>query len=201
MVQSFYDYMVQFLKEKNAKDVVEIGSDTQLKLAANLAPYVENFYSVNFAQHHALMWGWYDMHQSMRDITNIRLLSGDALKLSTLIAHADVIVVQNVLIDSNMGEDTGLLWKYRRNEIDYSDDDMINLINKFRQAEEEAYGCFLKVAKPGYLIRFEEKDKDERFKNLLVSKLGVDPVNIQTKELLYDNNSEYVWDAYIIDNL
>ena len=45
MNQKFYEYMQNFLEKKEAQNVVEIGSDVQLKLALKLAPYCEKFYA------------------------------------------------------------------------------------------------------------------------------------------------------------
>lgn len=198
MTQTFYEYAAKFLREINAKDVVEIGSDVQLKLALNLAPHCKNFYSVNFPEDHIRMQGWYEMHQEMSDVTNIKLLSGNAVRLSNLIKHADAIILQNVLIDGN-GKDTDLMWQYKRGEIPCSDEKWSALIGRFRQAEEDAYKEFLKVANPGHIIRFGRPEKDGRFQNMLVDKLKVDEKRIQTRKLLYDNTSE-TWEAYIIDN-
>jgi hypothetical protein len=183
MVQTFYDYMVQFLQEKNAKDVVEIGSDIQLKMALTLAPFCQNFYSVNFKEHHNMMIGWHEMHQNM-GVNNIRLLSGDALQLPALLYRADIIIIQNVLIDGNNGKDTELMWKYKRGEEPCSDEKWANLTSKFELAEEKAYGGFLQVAKPGYIVRFQPRAETENFRNMLTEKLRVDPAKINIENLL-----------------
>jgi hypothetical protein len=199
MTQTFYNYMAQFLKEKNAKDVVEIGSDVQLKTALRLAPYCENFYSVNFPEHHVRMRGWYEMHQSM-GVNNIKLLSGDALQLPKLISHADVIILQNVLIDGDNGKDTKLMWKYRNGGMNWSDAEWNKLTGKFMSAEENAYRGFLQVAKPGFIVRFEWPEENGAFMNRLIDKLGIDASKIQSKELLWEENKADIWQAYIIDN-
>jgi len=142
MTQTFYEHMAQFLRDKDAKDVVEVGSDVQLKLALNIAPHCRTFYSVNFLEDHARMQGWYELHQGMCGVTNIRLLSGNAVHVSDLIKHADVIILQNVLIDGS-GTDTDLMWKYKRGELECSDEQWSELIGKFGQAEEDAYKGFL----------------------------------------------------------
>ena len=198
MTQTFYEYMAQFLKGINAKDVVEIGSDVQLKLAFNLASHCETFYSVNFPEDHADMQGWYKLHQKMDNVSNIKLLSGNAVDLSGLINHADVIILQNVLIDGN-GTDTDLMWKYRREELECSDEQWAELVDKFGQAEEDAYRGFLQVAKPGYIVRFGRPEEDGKFRSMLIDKLGVESTRIQTRELLYDETCD-VWEAYFIDN-
>ena len=198
MTEIFYEYMAQFLKDKNAQDVVEVGSDVQLKLALRLAPHCQRFQSVNFPEDHARMGGWYEMHQDMGGVYNIKLLSGNALELPLLISHADIIILQNVLIDGN-GTDTDLMWKYRRGEAKYSEKEWNELVERFHKAEEDAYRGFLQVAKPGYIVRFGRPKKDERFRSMLIEKLGVKPTQIQTRELLYDNTDQ-VWEAYFLDN-
>ena len=79
MTQTFYEYMIDFLREKNVRVAIEIGSDVQLKLASRLAPHCTTFYSVNFPLDHARMRGWYEMHCSIHENLDLRLLSGNAL--------------------------------------------------------------------------------------------------------------------------
>lgn len=202
-IQIFEEYMAQFLREKNAQDVVEIGSDIQLKLALNLAPHCKTFYSVNFPEDHRRMRGWYEMHQE-RGVTNIRFLSGNAVKLPDLISHADVIFLRNVLIDGN-GTDTDLMWKYRRGESECSEEQWNELMNRFRQAEEDAFRGFFQVAKPGHIVRFGKSD--DTFEKMIIEKLGINPEQIQTKKLFYDSEHadsicypDLIWPAYFIDN-
>lgn len=197
MTQTFYEYMAQFLIDKKLKCVVEVGSDFQLKLALELAPYCNTFYSVNFPEVHERMQGWYKL-QKIDGVQNIELLSGNAVQLSNLIEHADAIVLQNVLIDGT-GTDTDLRWKYKKGELECSGEQWDEIIAKLRQAEEDAYKEFLQVAKPGYVIRFGDPEKNGEFKNMLVDKLGVEPTQIQTRELLYDVIDE-IWEAYFIHN-
>lgn len=198
MTQTFYEYMAQFLRDRNVKNVVEIGSDVQLKLALNLAPHCRTFYSINFPEDHARMQGWYELHQDMGGVTNIKLLSGNAVQLSDLIKHTDIIILQNVLIDGT-GTDADLTWKYRRGELKCSNEQWVELCGRFRQAEENAYREFLRVAKPGHIVRFGRPEEDGRFKSMLVDKLGVEPTRIQTRQLLYDETRD-VWETYFIDN-
>jgi len=198
MTQKFYDYMQDFLIEKKAKNVVEVGSDIQLKLALNLAPYCRTFFSVNFPEDCRRMRGWYEMHQKMAGIYNIVLKSGNAMKLSEMIPHADIIILQNVLLDLT-GEDTALMWKYRRGELEYSEEQWTELGSRFKEAEEQGYKEFLKVANLGYVIRFGRPEPDDKFRNLLTDKLEVDSAHINQKKLLYDETGD-VWEAYIIDN-
>lgn len=198
MAQTFYEYMAQFLRDRNIGDVVEVGSDVQLKLALNLAPHYKNFYSVNFPEDHIRMREWYKLHRDMGGVSNIHLLSGNALQLPDLIKHADLIVLQNVLIDGT-GTDTDLMWKYRRGELECSEEQWAELVGRFRQAEQDAYRGFLQVAEPGHIVRFGRPEEDGKFKSMLVDKLGVEPTRIQTQELLYDDTRD-VWEAYFIDN-
>ena len=198
MTQTFYEHMSQFLREKDAKDVVEVGSDVQLKLAMALSPHCGKFYSVNFLEDHVRMQGWYEMAKDMGGATNLALLSGNAVELPSLVDHADVIILQNVLIDGN-GTDTDLMWKYRRGEKPCSDEEWTELVGKFRTAEENAYRGFLQVANPGYVVRFGRPEEDGKFRSMLVDKLGVEPTRIQTRELLCDDTRD-VWEAYFIDN-
>lgn len=197
MAEGFYGYMKGFLKEKKAKDVVEVGSDIQLKLALNLAPYCQNFYSVNFPEDHEMMNGWYSMHKKM-GAKNIELLSGNAMELSSLIPHADIILLQNVLLDLT-GKDTELMLRYRRKETECSEEQWNELVSRFRQAEEKGFREFLKVASPGYIVKFDRPESDGSFEKIAVGKLGVKPARIERKELLYDDTGD-LWEAYIIDN-
>ena len=201
MTQTFVEFMADFLKEKKAKDVVEIGSDVQLKLALDLSPYCERFYSVNFPEDHERMKGWYEMHQEM-GCSNIELLSGNAVQLSDLIPKADIIILKNVLLDLN-GEDTALMWKYRRGEMEYTEEQLEELRVRFLQAEEQGYKEFLKVANPGYIIQFGRQEPQEiqgAFRSFLVDELKISPEKIEKKELLYEKNDLWPWEAYIIDN-
>lgn len=198
MAKTFYEYMKTFLREKDAKDVVEVGSDCQLKLALNLAPCCQKFYSVCFPNDHGRMRGWYEMHQDMGGVHNIELLSGNAMKLSELVSRADVIILQNVLLDLT-GKDTELMLKYKRGEQEYSEKQWQELMSRFLQAEEQGYGEFLKVAKPGYVIRFGRPEPDGRFRKLLVDRLKVNPNKIERKKLLYDDTRD-LWEAHIINN-
>jgi len=198
MTHTFYEHMAQFLREKDAKDVVEVGSDVQLRLAMALSPHCRKFYSVNFPEDHARMQGWYEMAKDMGGANNLELLSGNAVQLSSLIDHADVIILQNVLIDGN-GIDTKVMWQYRRGEKPCSDEEWAELLDKFDKAEQAAYRGFLQVAKSGYIVKFGRPEEEGRFKGMLIDKLGVEPTRIQTRELLYDDTRD-VWEAYFIDN-
>jgi hypothetical protein len=198
-MQTFIEYMAQFMQDKKAQDVVEIGSDIQLKLAVNLAPYCKTFYSVNFAHDHAMMRGWLDMHRKMADVDNIALLSGNAVNLPSMIAHADIILLRSVLIDGRNGIDTHLMWRYRRGEEPCTDELWAGLVSRFDKAELDAYKGFLKVAKPGHIVAFESPENGKTLNDMLVGKLGVEPAHIQVKELSYDDGSE-IWNAYIIEN-
>ncbi len=196
MTQTFYDFMTQFLREKNARDVVEVGSDPGLELARALAPHCERFYSVNFPEDHQRMQKQYETVGGT--VNNIELVSGNAIQLPNLVRHADVIILQNVLIDDNYGKETDLMWKYRGRELGCSAQQKEELVAKFRLAEENAYREFLKVAKPGYIVSFYRLG-EERFTNMLVNKLGVSPSQIERRRLLNDRSSE-VWEAYFIKN-
>lgn len=198
MTQTFYEYMANFLEEKNIKSIVEIGSDMQLKLAMALSHKSNKFYSVNFPEDHAKMKEWYDLAREMGGFTNIELISGNAVELPRLIKHTDAIILQNVLIDGN-GTDARLMWQYRNGERQFSEKNWADLRDRFVIAEENAYKGFLEVAKPGYIIRFGRPAQDKRFQNMLIDKLGVNPARIQTKDLLYDETSN-PWEAYFVDN-
>lgn len=197
-IQTFSEFMADFLIRIQAREVVEIGSDSQLKLALNLAPCCERFYSVNFPEDCIRMEGWYKLHQEMGGIRNLELVSGNALRLSELIHQADVIILQNVLLALTR-EDMDLMWKYRRGELECSDEQWAELISKFDRAEEEGFREFLKVAKPGYIIVFKKVNPDRNFMDFLVDKLKIDPNRIEQKELLRDN-SEDIQGAWIINN-
>ncbi|PIN75937.1 hypothetical protein COV17_03370 [Candidatus Woesearchaeota archaeon CG10_big_fil_rev_8_21_14_0_10_36_11] len=202
MTQTFYEHMAQFLRDKDAKDVVEVGLDVQLRLARALSSHCRKFYSVNFSEDHARMQGWYELARDMGGVTNLEFLSGNVLELPNLlpnlIDHADVIILQGVLIDGT-GTDTDLMWKYRRGELECDDGLWRELVSRFRQAEEDAYKGFLQVAKPGHIVRFGKPEEDKKFKNMLVDKLRVDPTRIQTKVLLYGDTGN-VGKAFFIDN-
>lgn len=197
MTQTFYDFMTQFLREKNAMDVVEVGSDPGLELARALAPHCERFYSVNFPEDHQRMQKQYETVGGT--VNNIEFVSGNAIQLPNLVRHANVIILQNVLIDGSYGEDTDLMWRYRRGELDCSAQQKEELVAKFRLAEENAYRGFLKVAKPGCIISFYRSGKEEYFTNLFIERLGIIPSQIERIALLNDRSGE-VWEAYFINN-
>ncbi len=188
---------------KPVDDIIEIGSDIQLKFALRLAPYCKTFSSVNFPQDHAMMQGWYEMHQKMGGVDNMSLLSGDATKLSDILPHTDLILARNVLIDGNNGEDTTLMMKYRRGEVKCNDKLWAELIAKFDPAQERAYKEFLKVAHPGAIITLEHKDKEKDTLNFF-KKLGISSRNITSTPVLYDSDAEATeensWNAYTIMN-
>jgi hypothetical protein len=102
----------------------------------------------------------------------------------------------SLLLDLD-GKDTDLMWKYRRGELDCSEEQWDELCGRFRQAEVTGYKEFLKVANPGYIVQFGFPDPD--FKNFLSGSLKVDPARIEKKELLFDGTDE-IGESYIINN-
>ena len=198
VVQGFAQYMQAFLEQKQAKIVVEVGSDTRLSLAARLAPHCQALYSVNFPGHAARMAEWHELYKSL-GIQNIEIVSGDALHLSALIPHADIILLQNVLL-AQAEEDTVFMWRYSKGEVTCPKEDFDALLARFRKAEEQGHREFLSVASPGHIVRFGRPDPHGRFERLLTETLEVSPGKIRKESLLYDSTEE-IWEAYIIDNV
>ncbi|MBW3019305.1 hypothetical protein KY329_03930 [Candidatus Woesearchaeota archaeon] len=192
-IKTFYEHMAGFLEEVNAKDVVEVGSDSRLTLARALAPHCETFYSVNFAKDHEGMEGWHELLQK-QGVGNIILLSGNAVQLSYLIGHADVIVLQNVLIDPT-GEDTALAWQYKKGELKCTEEQWETLLERLDQAREDAYTDFLRVANPGHIVTFGRPDDGEL--GQMLEGLGVE--RVKKIPLLYDDTRD-AWEAYFVDN-
>ncbi len=190
--------MATFLRAKEAHDVVEVGSDVQLRLALRLAPHCRTFYSVNFPEDHERMRGWYELHRDMGGVENLVLLSGNAVRLPDLIGHADVILVKNVLIAGSETE-LELLANYRMGVLRFSEEELAELRARFLQAKEDAYRGFLRVAKPGHVVWFGRPEEGEGLRDMLVEKLGVPPDKIQTRGLFYDETRD-MGEAYFIDN-
>jgi len=195
----FGTWLKDFLRHHRSDVVVDIGSDPRLKLTLDISNYSGIVHSVNFPKDHIRMSSWHEMHQDM-GVKNIQLTSGDALHLSKIVPHADVIIVKNVLLDGNKGEDTTLMWQHRRGEKECTDEEWVALLERFDQAKVDGFAEFLKVAKPGYIIRFARTDEEDSFFKMLTEKLGVDPAKIDKQQFLYDDKDKESWEAYIIDN-
>lgn len=189
-----------FLRHHKSDIVVDIGSDPRLELAFAISPYCGIVHSVNFPQEHREIKGWYELHRRMGSGGNIELTSGDALHLSDLIPHADVVIAQNVLLDGNNGDDTTLMWQYRRGDKECSDEEWEKLRERFTQAEIDGFTEFLKVANPGYVIKFARASNRDVFMKMLIENLGIDPEKIERRKMLYDAEDEEEWETFIIDN-
>lgn len=195
--QTFSEWMGDFLARTHPKTIVEIGPDVQLRLAWKFSPYCETYYAVALPEDTKAMEGWYEMGIGLGN-ENVKLISGNAIRLSELIPQANLIILHNVLLDLT-GKDTELMWKYKRGELKCSNEEWAELVSRFAKAQEEGYKEFLKVAKPGFIITFRRADPDGTFKNFLVKTIKIDPSKIEQKGLLYDD-SEELWEAHIIDN-
>jgi hypothetical protein len=197
MGETFYEYMRNLLGEDRDKILVEVGSDVQLKLATSLAPYCQRIYSVNFKIDHDRMQGWYDLAKDMGGATNLELRSGNITNLANLVDRADIIIAQNLLVAAN-DTDIALMWKYRRREIECTEEAWHDLVGRFNQAEEQAYKSFFQVAKPGKIITFRRPDPEKSLLKVL-SKINVSEKSITKRELTTPQND--VWEAYIIENM
>lgn len=196
--QTFTGFMREFLKTNSVDTLVEVGSDVQLRVALHLSDSCKKVISVNFKEDHDRSSGWYDLHQD-HGCYNLELRSGNAMDLSKIVPKADVVLLHNVLLDPT-GTDTALLWKYRRNEVEYTDDDWDKLVEKFRKAEVDGYREFLKVANPGYVISFNRKESEGSQDKLLTEKLGIDKSKITKVQLKYDEEDKDQWILHIVDN-
>jgi len=194
----FQNWLKDFVRQHKSDVVVDIGSDMQLTLAFALAPLSGIVHSVNFSREHIRMKLSYRASDIKR--SNVKLTSGDALKLGNLIPHANIILVHNVLLDGNNGEDTKLMWQYRRDEVEYIENDWQTLLNRFNKAEQDGFTEFLRVANPGYIIKFGRVDEEDNFMKTLTEKIGVDSANIERRRFLYGDGDKEQWEAYIIDN-
>lgn len=141
---------------------------------------------------------WYETGRYMKTLGNVELIEGNAIQLSKLVPHADVIILHNVLLDLT-GDDTKLMWQYKRGEKECSDEQWANLIARFNQAEEQGYKEFLKVADHGYIVVFRRPDENNEFITLLTARLGIDPKRINKEELFYDSSTDK-WELFVIDN-
>lgn len=195
--QAFSEFMHGFLTENPSEVVVEIGSDVQLRIALKLAPFCTRFCSVNFPEDNVKMEGWHKMHREM-GIENIELIDGNALALSELIPKADVIILHNVLLNLT-GKDTELMWKYKRGELECSDEEWSRLVSRFKRAKKEGYEEFLRVARPGYIIVFRRPNPRDDFMSFLTETMGIEIERVRKESLLYDNREDE-WECYIIDN-
>lgn len=196
----FSEFMAGFLKTIQAKIVVEVGSDVQLRVAGKLAPHCERYYSVNFPEDNLRMGGWYDFGKELGVLLNAELVGGSALQLSKLIPHADVILLHNVCLEFENG-DMALICKHRRGETKLTDDQLEELTLKFAKAREKGYREFLEVARPGFIVTFLRSEFADELRNFFIEQLGVDSSKLKQLQLLYDNGvSDEKWQALIIEN-
>lgn len=201
-VQTFVDFMGEFLIRKKAGTVVEIGSDTQLRLANRLSSKCRRYISVNFSEDCQRLTnsGWYEMRKKTGIFDNLEIVEGDATRLSEVVPQAEVIIIHNVLLDSRNGEDTRLAWRIRRGETKVSQSELDELNARFDDASEKAYKEFLRVAKPGYIVSFQEEDPNGEFWIFLTEKMKIDPSKIEIKPLKYDEEDNEGWEVFIITN-
>lgn len=201
MTQTFLEYMIQFLQEKQPEIVIEVGSDVQLERAFCFAPYCKTMYSVTLPEDCVRMAGWHDLRCGMSGIQNVNLIGSDATQLLSLVSHADVIFLHNVILDGNNGYDTSLMWKYNRDELPCSETDWFALVKRFHSTEEKAYKGFLEVAKPGYIISFNRAELGAGLRKRFVQNVGIKPTQIETIPLFYETGDKELWEASVIHNL
>jgi len=199
---TFTDYMIQLLEEKKAQHVVEIGPDRQVRLARDLSGSCVRYTAVALPEDYARDQDCFEHALDMADVTNVTIMPGNAIDLSQLVHSADVIVIKNVLFDLT-GEDTALMWRYRRKEEPCTDELWNALLARFDGAEEKIYRECLSVAHPGTIIRFGREKGGERFRTFLNETLKINPANVQCIPLLYDtepDSKNESWEAHVINN-
>jgi hypothetical protein len=201
-VPTFVDFMGEFLVQHNAGTVVEIGSDTQLRLANRLSGKCKRYLSVNFPQdcQRLASSGWYEMGKDIGSLNNLEMVEGDATRLSEVVPRAEVIILHNVLLDSRNGEDTRLAWQVRNEEKNIPNEEYDELVARFKSAKEKAYQEFLKVAKPGYIVEFQRHDPDNEFWKFLTETMKIDQSKIERKPLMYDEENRLGWEVFVISN-
>ena len=197
-VQTFCGFLRDFLSKikPRPKEIVEVGSDIQLKLALDIADLCDSVFCVDFPELCAMKEGWLEMHRGMAGVSNIRQIADNALRLSRWVSGADAIILRNVLLELEKG-DTERMLRYQRGEIRINEKEMKELNQRFVQAEETAYREFLKVASSGYIIALRRPD--DRFREMLIDRLGVREQSITIRKLRHDGSEELL-DCYIIDN-
>lgn len=194
--QEFSPFVAQLIRDKGLETVVEIGPDVKLERASRIAPACKRYSAIALPEDVQRMSGWYDLLA----IPNLELIPGNAVSLSTLVPKADLVLVHNVLLDLT-GEDTALMWKYRRGEIPASEEDWEMLRERFSQAFKRGYCEFLRVANPGYVATFQRKENAEgvQMDDFIKDYLRVPREKVDKRELFYDGSTD-LWQAHIIDN-
>lgn len=192
--QEFSAFMREFIGQVGAKIVVEVGADAALERAALIAPVCKRYYAVTLPEDTDRMQGF---HEFLGD-ENIEIITGNAVSLSEMIPHADVIILHNVLLDLT-GNDTAQMWSYRRGEKEFNQADWDRLIANFTEAKLRAYREFLKIARPGHIVTFQRKEMAGRERAFITQTLGVPSDRVREQELLYDGTLD-LWTAYIIDS-
>ncbi|MCK4634661.1 MAG: hypothetical protein KAT37_02190 [Candidatus Aenigmarchaeota archaeon] len=192
--KSFTEFMKYFLDLSGYNEnIVEIGSDTQLKLALDLSGHCNTIYSVDFEHSNSYKRGWCEMH-SKRGINNIKLIDGNVKNLSSLIKNADLIFTRRVVLEYEAG-DMKKHMSYERGEKELTKNEISQLKDNFQRAPKEVYEEFLRVANPGYLVLFNPADFETE--NTIKS-LGLEE-NVVTVNLLAEPWKE-VWPCVIVDN-
>jgi len=198
MVKDFYPYMRDWIKAHECHDVVEAGSDFELRTAFRLAPSCEKLYSVNFPHDHERMLEHFYLHREIGRNYNVELLSGNILELSNLINRADLVLAKDLLVDSS-GKDIPLLWAYNVGKKRCTNEDWSLLWKRFSDAEESAYNEFFKVANPGYVAFFNVARSAEKIAGVLENNLGISPARIERVELREERSGKD-WILQIVDN-
>ncbi len=198
--QEFSDYMGDFFRRTRPDTVVEVGPDVQLRLAVRLGSLCSRYVAVALPEDVQRSQGWYGMHQDMG--INVELMAGNATRLSDVVQHADVVFSHNVLLDLT-GEDTQLMWAYRRKQKPHTERDMQALGERFQQARHDGFAESMKVASDGHVMAFHRAPSTEPLVEMLTkSDLAVDPARISVTPLLYDDGEARgdAWELVTIDN-
>lgn len=199
---TFVEYMSEFLHNNKMDTIVEIGSDSQLRIANRLSNSCKRYISLNLPRDVDRLTnsGWYEMGKDLGTLKNCEVIGGDATKLEEVVSHADLIILHNVKIDGNGGEDTMLYWKMRRGEEEATEEKVKKLFSSFDSAKIEAYKQFMKVAKPGFIIVFQDAESDEEFMKFLTETININPGKIKKDHIKYDEEDTDDWVVYTIDN-
>lgn len=196
----FSEYVGELFRGLKPETVVEVGPDNRLSLMPRLGRLCGRYVGVALPEDCERSQQWYAMHQEM-GVGNIELIAGNAIDLPKIVPKADVILVHNVLLDLT-GNDTALMWEYRRGQREPNEEEAKKLQQRFAYAKAQGYRGFLEVANPGLVLTFNRATGTEPFIEGITTVVGVDRAQISVEPLLYDGGlaTDEQWELITIDN-
>ena len=201
-MDEFYTYACNLIKNNKLKQVVEINSDSGLDFAFEASKYCNRYYSLHFEKDFKFMQ---DKLKS-KPIKNIEILAGNPFLLPEIMQQKGCkpdLLILNEAYFSESWNDTNLFWKYFHC-IDHlsgihklSDPEIENIPNLIEQNDELAYRRFLKLINPGYILRFDSRNRSDSVLNLFLNRLKIPPAKIESHEFKHNGNP---WEAYLVHN-